>query len=92
MLTFSIAFAKGKPAEAPAPAPMEEPEEVDLSVPITVLVTDPHIQVVDTWKPIWEAQTGGKINVVLVPYATLEEKMWIEFRTNTGSFDIGALY
>ncbi|MBD3309137.1 hypothetical protein GF339_22245, partial [candidate division KSB3 bacterium] len=48
-------------------------DDVDLTVPLTVLVTDPHIQVVDTWKPIWEAQMGGKINVVLVPYATLEE-------------------
>ncbi len=66
-------------------------EDVDLSVPLTVLVTDPHIQVVDTWKPIWEAQTGGKINVVLVPYATLPEKMWIEFQTQAGSFDLACI-
>ena len=94
MLAFSVAFARGGAGEEPAPEPVEEmevPEEVDLSVPITVLVTDPHIQVVDTWKPIWEAQTGGKINVVLVPYATLEEKMWIEFRTKTGTFDIACI-
>jgi multiple sugar transport system substrate-binding protein len=67
------------------------PEEVDLTVPITVMVTDPHIQVVDTWKPFWESQMGGKINVVLVPYATLEEKMWIEFRTKAGSFDLACI-
>jgi len=66
-------------------------QKANLKVPITVLVTDPHIQVVDTWKPIWEAQTGGKINIVLVPYATLEEKMWIEFRTKAGSFDIACI-
>lgn len=66
-------------------------QKVDLTVPITVLVTDPHIQVVDTWKPLWEAQFGGKINVVLVPYATLEEKMWIEFRTKTGTFDLAII-
>jgi multiple sugar transport system substrate-binding protein len=66
-------------------------EDVDLSVPLTILVTDPHIQVVDTWKPIWEAQTGGKINVVLVPYATLEEKMWVEFQTQAGSFDLACI-
>ena len=65
--------------------------KVNLKVPITVLVTDPHIQVVDTWKPLWEAQTGGKINIVLVPYATVEEKMWIEFRTKAGSFDIACI-
>ncbi len=95
LLTFSFAFARGgadkEPTPEPEAAPVLVPEEVDLSVPITVLVTDPHIQVVDTWKPIWEAQTGGKINVILVPYATLEEKMWIEFRTKTGSFDLACI-
>jgi len=98
MFSFAVAGGgkeKEKPAPAVAPVEVEkvaekEPE-VDLTVPLTVLVTDPHIQVVDTWKPIWEAQTGGKINVVLVPYATLEEKMWIEFRTKTGSFDIACI-
>ncbi|MFW6137936.1 MAG: ABC transporter substrate-binding protein [Spirochaetota bacterium] len=97
---FCAAYAGGgkKEAEKPAPPPEKEEEaaapaepEVDLTVPITVLVTDPHIQVVDTWKPIWEAETGGKIDVVLVPYATLEEKMWIEFRTKAGSFDIACI-
>lgn len=98
LFAISIAFAGTKPPEE-KPAAMEKaeemqaekPPEVDLTVPITVLVTDPHIQVVDTWKPIWEAQTGGKIDVVLVPYATLEEKMWLEFRTKTGSFDIACV-
>jgi multiple sugar transport system substrate-binding protein len=85
--SLALAGKKEQPAEEPAAVE----EEVDLSTPITVLVTDPHIQVVDTWKPIWEAQTGGKINVVLVPYATLEEKMWIEFRTKAGSFDIACI-
>jgi multiple sugar transport system substrate-binding protein len=89
VFTFSYVIAGGGKEEAP-PA-VEMPEEVDLTVPITVLVTDPHIQVVDTWKPFWEKQMGGKINVVLVPYATLEEKMWIEFRTKAGSFDIACI-
>jgi multiple sugar transport system substrate-binding protein len=89
VFTFSYVIAGSGREEAP---PAEEmPEEVDLTVPITVLVTDPHIQVVDTWKPFWEKQMGGKINVVLVPYATLEEKMWIEFRTKAGSFDIACI-
>ena len=91
----SAVFAGGRQEEAPAPAPEAEaaagPPEVDLTVPLTILVTDPHNQVVDTWKPIWEAQTGGKINVVLVPYATLEEKLWIEFRTKAGSFDLACI-
>jgi len=106
LLVFSFAAAGGgkakeaaplpeekpaPPAEKPAPPPEEKVPEVDLTVPITVLVTDPHIQVIDTWKPIWEAQTGGKIDVVLVPYATLEEKMWIEFRTKAGSFDLACI-
>jgi len=99
VFSFSMAFAGGggkaaekeaAPAAAEKPA-AEKPAAVDLTVPITVLVTDPHIQVVDTWKPFWEKQTGGKINVILVPYATLEEKMWIEFRTNAGSFDLACI-
>ena len=92
---LSAAFAGGKKEEVPAPAPEVAakvgPPEVDLTVPITILVTDPHVLVVDTWKPIWEAETGGKINVVLVPYATLEEKLWIEFRTKAGSFDLACI-
>ncbi len=104
MLVFSFAFAGagGKSEEKTAPAQPQAQEqkaqeetgkvsEVDLTVPLTILVTDPHIQVVDTWKPIWEAQTGGKINIVLVPYSTLEEKMWLEFRTNAGSFDLACI-
>ncbi len=94
-LIFAAAavFAGGKEEEAPAPEveAAEGPAEVDLTVPLTILVTDPHHQVVDAWKPIWEAQTGGKINVVLVPYATLEEKLWIEFRAKAGSFDLACI-
>jgi len=89
VLTFSYVFA-GRGKEE-APVAVEMPEEADLTVPLTVMVTDPHIQVVDTWKPFWESQMGGKINVVLVPYATLEEKMWIEFRTKAGSFDLACI-
>ena len=87
---LSAVFAGGKAEEVEKPAEAAA-EEIDLTVPITVLVTDPHVQVIDTWKPIWEAQTGGKINVVLVPYSTLEEKMWIEFRTKAGSFDLAVI-
>ena len=82
LITFLVAFSMCSISFA---------EDVDLSVPLTILVTDPHIQVVDTWKPIWEAQTGGKINVVLVPYATVEEKMWVEFQTQAGSFDLACI-
>ena len=91
VLTFSYVFAGRGGGGGEAPPAEEMPEEVDLTVPLTVLVTDPHIQVVDTWKPFWEKQMGGKINVVLVPYATLEEKMWIEFRTKAGSFDLACI-
>ncbi|MEI6157610.1 MAG: hypothetical protein WCP87_04515, partial [Atribacterota bacterium] len=41
---------------------------------ITVLVTDPHTMVVQAWKPSWEELTGGKVDMVVVPYASLYDK------------------
>lgn len=58
---------------------------------LSILVNDTHVQVVDAWKPLWERETGGKINVILVPYAGLSDKMWIEFRTQSGTFDTAAI-
>jgi multiple sugar transport system substrate-binding protein len=86
-LCASLVWAEGEQEEAAAPAE----GEVDLTQTLSVLVTDPHIKVVDTWKPIWESQTGGKLDVILVPYATLEEKMWIEFRSGGGTFDLACI-
>ncbi len=58
---------------------------------IAIMVTDTFVPVVDAWKPLWERETGGKINVILVPYMGLGDKMWIEFRTKTGTFDTAAI-
>lgn len=89
----AFAFAGGEKEKAVQPAPAAEAAaaEVDLKVPITVLITDPHNQVADLWKPVWEAETGGKLNIVVVPYASLEEKLWMEFRTQGGAFDIACI-
>lgn len=38
---------------------------------VTVLITDPHSAVVESWKPEWEALTGAKVEMVVVPYASL---------------------
>ena len=57
-------------------------------VTLHVLVTDPHTLVVEAWKPVWEKQTGGKIDPVVVPYASLYDKMMMDFITRTGAYDI----
>lgn len=38
---------------------------------VTVLIIDPHSAVVESWKPEWEALTGAKVEMVVVPYASL---------------------
>ncbi|MBN2322717.1 MAG: extracellular solute-binding protein, partial [Spirochaetes bacterium] len=58
---------------------------------LSILVNDTHVQVVDAWKPLWERETGGKINVILVPYAGISDKLWIDFRTKTGTIDTAAI-
>ena len=55
---------------------------------ITVLVTDPHTMVVEAWKPKWEELTGGKIDIVVVPYSSLFDKMMTDFITGTGAYDL----
>ncbi|MCX6089700.1 MAG: extracellular solute-binding protein [Candidatus Atribacteria bacterium] len=55
---------------------------------ITVLVTDPHTMVVQAWKPSWEELTGGKVDIVVVPYASLYDKMMTDFITDTGAYDL----
>ncbi len=58
---------------------------------IAVMVEGTHVPVVDAWKPLWERETGGKINVIVVPYAGLSDKLWIEFTSKTGTFDTAAI-
>lgn len=55
---------------------------------ITVLITDPHSAVVESWKPDWETLTGAKIEMVVVPYASLYDKMMTDFITGTGAYDL----
>lgn len=55
---------------------------------ITVLITDPHSAVVESWKPEWEALTGAKVEMVVVPYASLYDKMMTDFITGTGAYDL----
>jgi multiple sugar transport system substrate-binding protein len=88
MIVPSALFFAGEPEEVGAP----EGEMGDFSGrTLSILVNDTHVQVVDAWKPLWERETGGKINVILVPYAGLSDKMWIEFRTQSGTFDCSAI-
>ncbi len=58
---------------------------------IAVMVEGTHVPVVDAWKPLWERETGGKINVIVVPYAGISDKLWIEFTSKTGTFDTAAI-
>jgi multiple sugar transport system substrate-binding protein len=85
-----LLFAGGKKAEVELPeVSMEAPDFSGRT--LTVLVNDTHIAVVDAWRPLWERETGGKINVILVPYAGLSDKLWIDFRSQTGAIDCGAI-
>lgn len=84
-------FAGGR-GEAEVEAETVSMEKPDFSGrTLSVLVNDTHVQVVDAWKPLWERETGAKLNVILVPYAGLSDKLWIEFRTQTGTFDCSAI-
>ena len=53
-----------------------------------MLITDPHPAVVESWKPEWEALTGAKVEMVVVPYASLYGKMMTDFITGTGAYDL----
>jgi multiple sugar transport system substrate-binding protein len=84
-----LAGGKGEPAAEMAEVSMEAPDFSGRT--LSILVNDTHVQVVDAWKPLWERETGGKINVILVPYAGISDKLWIDFRSQTGTIDCAAI-
>lgn len=90
MLLPLLLFAGGKGEEAAVETvSMEKPDFSGRT--LSVLVNDTHVPVVDAWKPLWERETGGKINVILVPYAGISDKLWIDFRSQSGIIDCAAI-
>ncbi|MDI3531601.1 MAG: multiple sugar transport system substrate-binding protein [Candidatus Atribacteria bacterium] len=80
LLVFSVAWAAEKTWQS------QEGEFKGKT--ITVLITDPHTAVVEAWKPEWEALTGAKVEIIVVPYASLFDKMMTDFITGTGAYDL----
>ena len=40
-----------------------------------------------TWRPIWEELSGGKLNIVELPFAEHYTKMMLDLRNGTGQYD-----
>ncbi|MEA3334842.1 MAG: extracellular solute-binding protein [Chloroflexota bacterium] len=81
-----VAPAEPAPAEPAAAEP--EPAAPEGENIVFAALTGVEIEGIKAVIPEWEAQTGNTVEVVELPYASLQEKVFTDVQAGAGSYDV----
>jgi multiple sugar transport system substrate-binding protein len=95
LMALSMLLSACAPIATPAPAPSSGQEQATQAPAATggekivfAALVGVEIQGIKSVIPEWEQKTGNTVEMVELPYANLQEKIFTEMQAGTGSYDV----